>query len=146
MKAHAHASRRESEPNHTTTDASLLPLCCHSSPPCFLLAALSHLCAQFFHDEDRHAQVRADAVQWLRANPQFYAGFLDQAEYPTWQSYIGSMARNFAWGDHLTLQAAAEVYNSDLVIVSSLPDLADKDAVTVVEPSKNVRRMTWRVR
>lgn len=52
------------------------------------------------------------------------------------------MARNFAWGDHMTLQAAAEVYNADLVVVSSLPDLADKDAVTVVEPSKNVRHIS----
>lgn len=138
MRTHRGDTAKASQSTPTTV-ASPLPLLLPS--PYHFLAALSPLCAQFFRDEDRHAQVRADAVQWLRANPQFYAGFLDQAEYPTWQSYIGSMARNFAWGDHLTLQAAAEVYNSDLVIVSSLPDLADKDSVTVVEPSKNVRRM-----
>lgn len=79
-------------------------------------------------------EVRSSLIGWLAAHPRYYA-FLDHSEFPTWQSYLRVMARNFAWGDHMTLQAAAEQYRTDIIVVSSIPTIPDDRAVTELKPS-----------
>lgn len=45
-----------------------------------------------------------------------------------WDRYLASMAQNVEYGDQITLQAAAEILNIEILVVSSLgPDATADD-------------------
>lgn len=41
--------------------------------------------------------------------------------YPSWPSYLEDMAKDGVWGDHVVLVAAANVYETPIRVISSLP-------------------------
>lgn len=51
--------------------------------------------------------------------------------FDSWCDYADNTARNGTYGDHITLGATAELFNVDIVILSSL----GRNANTVVSPS-----------
>ena len=40
--------------------------------------------------------------------------------YPSWHEYLKSMKKDGTWGDHLVLFAAANYYQTDIRVISSL--------------------------
>ena len=75
---------------------------------------------QLFGSEAEHVLVRNRVAEELRANPGTYSGFIFHTDYET---YVAEVARPGSWGDHLTLQAAANAFGFRCHVVSeALPD------------------------
>uniref|UniRef100_A0A2P2KSL6 OTU domain-containing protein 5 n=1 Tax=Rhizophora mucronata TaxID=61149 RepID=A0A2P2KSL6_RHIMU len=62
------------------------------------------LADQFYNTPDRHKTVRRDIVHQLKSHPEIYEGYVPM-EYG---DYLKKMSRSGEWGDHVTLQAAAD--------------------------------------
>lgn len=98
---------------------------------------------QIFGDENFHKEVRLKIINWLNANEKFgvdesgsttLGDFLDRDKFPRWGSYVAYMAQNGAWGDHLTLVAATEVYGVTITILSNLEDRGTGQYITTITP------------
>ncbi|KAK4776469.1 hypothetical protein SAY86_005157 [Trapa natans] len=62
------------------------------------------LADQLFHNPEYHKAVRKKVVKQLKHHRNLYEGYV-----PTkYKSYIKKMKRSGEWGDHVTLQAAAD--------------------------------------
>ena len=61
-----------------------------------------------------HTAVRAAAIAELQSNRHFYESFCPTS----WGSYISQMSKDGEWGDHLCLQALANVYSTCITIFS----------------------------
>ncbi|CAH1238013.1 Hypp5498 [Branchiostoma lanceolatum] len=92
---------------------------------------------QLFRTEGRkisHVDLRKQAVDYLRMNP--YNGNDDHlsAFVPdqNWEVYLGTMSRDVTWGDHIVLQAMADMFGHDVSIVSSVEA---ENYVTILTPS-----------
>lgn len=97
---------------------------------------------QLFGDQEKHNEVRRNVVQWLQSNEKFpvdetgsttLSEFLDRDQFPTWRHYCDYMARDRAWGDHMTLLAAAQVYHARIWVLSNV-DSDDSQCVSVINP------------
>ncbi|KAK4765811.1 hypothetical protein SAY87_007453 [Trapa incisa] len=73
---------------------------------------------QLHQTPDHHESVRQEIVNQLRANSKFYEGYVPM-EY---DEYLSKMSRNGEWGDHVTLQAAADVYGVKILVITSFKD------------------------
>mmetsp|Transcript_66190 Transcript_66190/g.158318 ORF Transcript_66190/g.158318 Transcript_66190/m.158318 type:complete len:244 (+) Transcript_66190:103-834(+) len=75
------------------------------------------LAVQIYGNEDRHAEVRKAVVQQLYANKEVYTPFLDEP----FADYMASMAKPGNWGDHVTLQAAADWSQRKIIVLADDP-------------------------
>lgn len=73
---------------------------------------------QLYGDENRHDLVRDNVVQRLRAERDRYEPFVDD----DYDDFLIRMAAQYEWGDHLTLQAAADVYQTRICLLTSYKD------------------------
>ena len=71
-----------------------------------------------------HATVRRDVVAELRAYPNVYCEFV-RGPYA---AYLSAMALPATWGDNVTLQAAAELYD---VIIDVATDFANHPTIRI---------------
>ncbi|KAL6781409.1 hypothetical protein ACKKBG_A11040 [Auxenochlorella protothecoides x Auxenochlorella symbiontica] len=78
------------------------------------------LADQLYGSQDAHALVRESVVAQLRRQPGMYQEYVPQ-EY---RGYCDDMAQPQAWGDHVTLQAAADCLGLRIALVTSFPDTA----------------------
>ena len=74
--------------------------------------------------------MRARVVAQLRQAPDAYSVFVTEP----YDEYVGRMARAGTWGDHLTLQAAADAFRVRLCLLTSYKeqfviDVAARDEV-----------------
>ena len=79
------------------------------------------------------ATLRDEIVQNLRSNP-FTINVTPLSHYVDgndWDAYLDSMSRCGTYGDHLTLQRAAEIFNVQFLIISTL----GIDASSIISPS-----------
>ncbi|XP_071910551.1 OVARIAN TUMOR DOMAIN-containing deubiquitinating enzyme 12 isoform X2 [Coffea arabica] len=60
---------------------------------------------QVYRTPEHHESVRQQVVSQLQAHPEMYEGYVPM-EY---SEYINRMSKNGEWGDHVTLQAAADM-------------------------------------
>jgi len=95
---------------------------------------------QIYGDPEYAQKVREFAVAWLRKNPDFklrngatIKDFLQVEFFPTWEDYCDYMETPGMWGDHLTLTAISELYNTRIFILSSVEGT---DPSTIIVPSK----------
>ena len=61
---------------------------------------------QLFGTPDRYVEVRRMAIGQLKQSPDDYSPYVPEA----FDAYVSTMAKDGEWGDHVTLQAAADVY------------------------------------
>ncbi|CAK0792516.1 unnamed protein product [Prorocentrum cordatum] len=71
----------------------------------------------------RHAELRAEVVRHMRGPGRddfevFYAPS-HPGQPATYDAYLGRMSRDRAWGDHLTLQAAAALHGLDVRLLTA---------------------------
>ncbi|AQK68730.1 Cysteine-type peptidase [Zea mays] len=71
---------------------------------CFLLLQFRALADQIFRNPDYHKHVRKAVVKQLKEFRKHYEGYVPM-EYKV---YLKKMKRSGEWGDHVTLQAAAD--------------------------------------
>ncbi|KAL1060726.1 hypothetical protein V6Z11_1Z074500 [Gossypium hirsutum] len=73
--------------------------------------ALSH---QLFHTPDNHKIVRRQIVNQVRS----YEGYVPM----DYTDYLKKMSKSGEWGDHVTLQAAADRYGVRIFVITSFKD------------------------
>ncbi|GAU15844.1 hypothetical protein TSUD_40650 [Trifolium subterraneum] len=59
---------------------------------------------QLYRSPNLHKFVREQIVQQLKSDPDLYAGYVPMA----YSEYLKKMSKSGEWGDHVTLQAAAD--------------------------------------
>jgi hypothetical protein len=94
------------------------------------------LADQLFRDQERHAEIRAAVVAQLRRDREAYSVFVPE----DFDSYVREMSRATTWGDHITLQAAADAYGVAMCVISSYKD----NFVIEIQPTaKRSERVLW---
>ncbi|EGC30731.1 hypothetical protein DICPUDRAFT_157493 [Dictyostelium purpureum] len=80
---------------------------------------------QIYGDLNHSRYIRNIIVIWLRNNKGFKlsngATLSDFVSAASWEEYCNNMSKNGTWGDHLTLVAAAEIFKTNITIISSVP-------------------------
>jgi len=71
-----------------------------------------------FEDQAKHVQVRHDIVNQLIAQPEKYGKNISfsKGSIETFDAYTQNMRSEGVWGDHVELQAAADMYGVDINI------------------------------
>jgi len=109
------------------------------------------LADQLHGTENNHKDVRTKVMSWLAKNEKFsveeqgsatLGDFIDKDAYPKWDSYVAHMSRNGAWGDHITLLAAAEVYGVNIFVISNVDDLGTGQYITNITPKSTKAKTT----
>ena len=91
---------------------------------------------QLYGVPDHHLFVRARVVERLRSEAQHYRGFVPS----DYAQYVDSMARPGTWGDHLTLQCCADVFGTEIRVLTSY----ERECVITVDPvAKMCDRTLW---
>lgn len=73
------------------------------------------LADQLYRSEKLHAYVRERVCQQLRHHADWYCGHVP-GDY---RRYCNDMARSSTWGDHVTLQAAADTFGARIWVLTS---------------------------
>ncbi|KAG2433740.1 hypothetical protein HXX76_008103 [Chlamydomonas incerta] len=83
---------------------------------------------QLYDNPEHHAEVRRAVVAVLRQRAAAYSCYV-AGDYG---AFVDSMARSGTWGDHLTLQAAADTFGVRIVVVTSY----EHSPVITIEPEQ----------
>ncbi|CAL1404218.1 unnamed protein product [Linum trigynum] len=73
---------------------------------------------QFYRTTEHHEFVRQQVVKQLKSSPESYEGYVPMA----YDDYLEKMSKSGEWGDHVTLQAAADSYGVKIVVITSFKD------------------------
>ncbi|KAG2262518.1 hypothetical protein Bca52824_069597 [Brassica carinata] len=73
---------------------------------------------QFYRSPEHHNAVREQVVNQLAYNREMYEGYVPMA----YNDYLKTMKRNGEWGDHVTLQAAADWFGVRMFVITSFKD------------------------
>jgi len=97
---------------------------------------------QLFGTPALHASVREAVVRQLRADPDRYCPFVFGQSFP---DYAAEMARNYVWGDHVTLQALADAFGVRVMLLTSFEHAPDAIVITPqkVEPDRAIWLSFW---
>ncbi|KAJ9178078.1 hypothetical protein P3X46_009993 [Hevea brasiliensis] len=89
---------------------------------------------QFYLTPDHHEFVRQEVVNQLKSYPKTYEGYVPMA----YGNYLEKMSRSGEWGDHVTLQAAADSYGVKIIVITSFKDTCCIEILPNVQQSKRV--------
>ncbi|XP_015898521.3 OVARIAN TUMOR DOMAIN-containing deubiquitinating enzyme 12 [Ziziphus jujuba] len=73
---------------------------------------------QLYGTPDHHNHVRQQVVNQLKSEPEIYEGYVPMA----YDDYLEKMSQSGEWGDHVTLQAAADMYGVKIFVITSFKD------------------------
>jgi hypothetical protein len=73
---------------------------------------------QLYRSPEHHNFVREQVVNQLAYNREIYEGYVPMA----YNDYLKAMKRNGEWGDHVTLQAAADLFGVRMFVITSFKD------------------------
>ncbi|XP_031091796.1 OVARIAN TUMOR DOMAIN-containing deubiquitinating enzyme 11 [Ipomoea triloba] len=95
---------------------------------------------QLYRNQDYHKYVRKQVVKQLKHYRKLYEGYVPMK----YKSYLKKMKRTGEWGDHVTLQAAADRFGAKICLVTSFRDtcyieILPKDT----QPSKEFWLSFW---
>ncbi|KAK7392476.1 hypothetical protein VNO78_20915 [Psophocarpus tetragonolobus] len=89
---------------------------------------------QLYNTPDHHKYVRKQVVNQLKSHPEIYEGYVPM-EYG---EYLEKMSKSGEWGDHVTLQAAADSYGVRIFVMTSFKDTCCTEIVPHFEKPKGV--------
>lgn len=89
---------------------------------------------QFYRSSEHHEFVRQQVVNQLKSSPEIYEGYVPMA----YNDYLEKMSRSGEWGDHVTLQAAADSYGVKIFVITSFKDTCYIEIIPNVQRSKRV--------
>ncbi|KAI8563642.1 hypothetical protein RHMOL_Rhmol03G0125500 [Rhododendron molle] len=73
---------------------------------------------QIYRTTEHHKLVREQVVGQLKSLPELYEGYVPMA----YDHYLQNISKTGEWGDHVTLQAAADTYGLKIFIITSFKD------------------------
>ncbi|KAG6591816.1 OTU domain-containing protein [Cucurbita argyrosperma subsp. argyrosperma] len=76
------------------------------------------LADQLFRNPDYHKHVRKAVIKQLKKFRKLYEGYVPMK----YKSYLKKMKKSGEWGDHVTLQAAADRFDAKICLVTSFRD------------------------
>ncbi|KAK7393818.1 hypothetical protein VNO78_22382 [Psophocarpus tetragonolobus] len=94
------------------------------------------LADQLFGNSDYHKHVRRQVIKQLKHHKKLYEGYVPM-EY---KSYLKKMKKSGEWGDHVTLQAAADRFEAKVCLVTSFRDTC---YVEILPTDKSPTRELW---
>ncbi|XP_075636108.1 OVARIAN TUMOR DOMAIN-containing deubiquitinating enzyme 12-like isoform X2 [Castanea sativa] len=89
---------------------------------------------QFYRTPEHHIFVREQVINQLKTYPDIYEGYVPMA----YGDYLEKMSKSGEWGDHVTLQAAADSYGVKIFVITSFKDTCYIEILPNVERSKRV--------
>lgn len=89
---------------------------------------------QFYRAPEHHKFVRQQIVNQLRSCPEIYEGYVPMA----YDHYLKKMSKNGEWGDHVTLQAAADSYGIKIFVITSFKDTCYIEILPSIQKSERV--------
>ncbi|KAH1139307.1 hypothetical protein AAZX31_10G197500 [Glycine max] len=89
---------------------------------------------QLYRSPDHHKFVREQIIQQLKYYPDLYAGYVPLA----YSDYLRNMSKSGEWGDHVTLQAAADWYGVKIFVITSFKDTCYIEILPQIQKSERV--------
>lgn len=89
---------------------------------------------QFYRSPEHHKFVRKQIFNQLKSHPDMYEGYVPM----TYSEYLKRISKNGEWGDHVTLQAAADSYGVKILIITSFKDTCYIEILPKFQKSKRV--------
>ncbi|KAK5846917.1 OVARIAN TUMOR DOMAIN-containing deubiquitinating enzyme 12-like [Gossypium arboreum] len=89
---------------------------------------------QVYRTPEHHEFVRRQVVDQLKSCPDIYEGYVPMA----YSDYLEKMSESGEWGDHVTLQAAADSYGVKIFVITSFKDTCYIEILPNVQKSKRV--------
>ncbi|XP_077221732.1 OVARIAN TUMOR DOMAIN-containing deubiquitinating enzyme 12-like isoform X2 [Tasmannia lanceolata] len=89
---------------------------------------------QFYRTTEHHKFVRQQIVNQLKSCPDIYEGYVPMA----YSDYLKKISEDGEWGDHVTLQAAADSYGVKIFVITSFKDTCYIEILPNVQKSKRV--------
>ncbi|CAI0442679.1 unnamed protein product, partial [Linum tenue] len=89
---------------------------------------------QLYRSTEHHKVVRQQVVDQLRSCPEMYEGYVPMP----YSDYLNNMCKPGEWGDHVTLQAAADSYGVKIFVLTSFKDTCYIEIAPHVEKSKRI--------
>lgn len=94
------------------------------------------LADQLFRNPEYHRHVRKEVVKQLKHFHKFYESYVPMK----YKSYLKKMKRSGEWGDHLTLQAAADRFGAKICLLTSFRDTC---FIEIVPKDRGPSRELW---
>ncbi|XP_065854231.1 OVARIAN TUMOR DOMAIN-containing deubiquitinating enzyme 11 [Euphorbia lathyris] len=94
------------------------------------------LADQLFRNPDYHKHIRRQIIKQLKHFRKLYEGYVPMK----YKSYLKKMKKSGEWGDHVTLQAAADRYAAKICLVTSFRDTC---YIEIIPRDKNPTREIW---
>ncbi|RAL42733.1 hypothetical protein DM860_009240 [Cuscuta australis] len=89
---------------------------------------------QIYRTSEHHKFVREEVVKQLKSHPELYRGYVPM----DYDEYLKKMSKSGEWGDHVTLQAAADVYGVKIFIITSFKDTCYIEILPHTQISKRI--------
>ncbi|XVF68542.1 hypothetical protein PTKIN_Ptkin11bG0011100 [Pterospermum kingtungense] len=89
---------------------------------------------QIYQNPEHHELVRQQVVNQLKSCPDIYEGYVPMA----YGDYLEKMSKSGEWGDHVTLQAAADSYGYKIFVITSFKDTCYIEILPKCQRSKQV--------
>ncbi|GAA0176230.1 cysteine protease [Lithospermum erythrorhizon] len=94
------------------------------------------LADQLFQNQDYHKHVRKEVYKQLKHSRKLYEGYVPMK----YRRYIKTMKKLGEWGDHVTLQAAADRFGAKICVVTSFRDAS---YIEILPKDRNLSRVVW---
>ncbi|XP_058067757.1 OVARIAN TUMOR DOMAIN-containing deubiquitinating enzyme 12-like isoform X2 [Magnolia sinica] len=89
---------------------------------------------QFYRTTEHHKFVRQQVVNQLESHPDIYEGYVPMA----YGDYLKKISKDGEWGDHVTLQAAADSYGVKIFVITSFKDTCYIEILPNIQKSERV--------
>ncbi|KDP30343.1 hypothetical protein JCGZ_17490 [Jatropha curcas] len=94
------------------------------------------LADQLFRSPDYHKHVRKQVIKQLKHFRKLYEGYVPMK----YKSYLKKMKKSGEWGDHVTLQAAADRFGAKICLVTSFRDTC---YIEIIPKDNSPTRELW---
>ncbi|KAJ8490436.1 hypothetical protein OPV22_012157 [Ensete ventricosum] len=89
---------------------------------------------QLYRTPEHHEFVRLQIIAQLKSHPEIYEGYVPMA----YGEYLNKLSKLGEWGDHVTLQAAADSYGVKIFVITSFKDTCYIEILPSVQKSNRV--------
>ncbi|OMP01088.1 Ovarian tumor, otubain [Corchorus olitorius] len=89
---------------------------------------------QLYRSQEHHKVVRELVVSQLKSHPEMYEGYVPMG----YADYLKKMNKNGEWGDHVTLQAAADSYGVKIFVLTSFKDTCYIEILPHIQKSERI--------
>nr|XP_018676946.1 PREDICTED: OTU domain-containing protein DDB_G0284757-like isoform X2 [Musa acuminata subsp. malaccensis] len=89
---------------------------------------------QLYRTPEHHEFVRQQIIAQLKSHPEIYEGYVPM----TYGEYLNKLSKLGEWGDHVTLQAAADSYGVKIFVITSFKYTCYIEILPSVQKSNRV--------